>query len=58
MRLAGTSFFRTPLSGVDLTRCSLEGIVLSDALGEVRGAKMDLYQAAGLARRLGVIIQE
>lgn len=58
VRFTGTNFFRTSLSGVDLTTCQLADIVLSDQMGELRGCKMDLYQAAGIAQRLGVEIVE
>lgn len=57
VRFIGTSFFRTDLFGVDLTTCQLADIVLSDAMGELRGCTMDLYQAAGIAQRLGVIVE-
>ena len=57
-RFTGTSFFRTKLTGLDLTSCQLKGFVVSDAMGEVSGAKLSLYQAAALARRLGIIIEE
>ena len=57
-RFVGTNFFRTKLAGLDFTSCQLEGIVISDAMVEVYGAKLGLYQAAALARRLGIIIEE
>ena len=57
-RFAGTSFFRTSLAGVDLTACQLADIVLSDAMGELSGCTMDLYQAAGIAQRLGVVVKD
>lgn len=57
-RFVGTSFFRTKLVGLDFTSCQLEGIAISDSMIEVYGAKLGLYQAAALARRLGVIIEE
>lgn len=57
-RFVGTSFFRTKLVGLDFTSCQLEGIAISDAMTEVYGAKLGLYQAAALARRLGVIVEE
>lgn len=44
VRFVGTSFFRTGLLGVDLTTCQLGDIVLSDAMDELRGCTMDLYQ--------------
>ena len=54
----GTNFFRTKLVGLDLTSCQLREIILSDDMHEVYGTKLDLYQAAALAQRLGVIIEE
>lgn len=57
-RFVGTNFFRTKLVGLDFTSCQLEGIAISDAMTEIFGAKLGLYQAAALARRLGVIIEE
>ena len=58
VRFMGTSFFRASLDGVDLSTCQLGDIVLSDAMGELRGCSMDLFQAAGIARRLGVNIKD
>lgn len=57
VRFASTSFFRTSLAGVDLTACRLSAIVLSDTMAELRGCTMDLCQAAGIAQRLGVIVE-
>lgn len=57
VRLKNASFFKTPLKGMDFTTCEIKGIVLSDECSEVRGAVMDLYQAAELAARLGVVIK-
>lgn len=57
-RFMGTNFFRTKLVGLDLTSCQLEEITLSDDMHEVYGAKLGLYQAAALARRLGAIVGE
>lgn len=58
VRFVGTSFFRTSLAGVDVTTCQLADIVLSDEMNELRGCVMDLYQAAGIAQRLGVEIKD
>lgn len=58
VRFVGTSFFRASLDGVDLSSCQLADIVLSDGMGELRGCSMDLFQAAGIARRLGVTIKD
>ena len=58
VRFVGTSFFRASLDGLDLSTCQLGDIVLSEAMSELRGCTMDLFQAAGIARRLGVVIKE
>ena len=57
-RFTGTSFFRTKLTGLDLTSCQLKGLIVLDTMGEVFGATLSLYQAAALARHLGIIIEE
>ena len=49
---------RTPLLGLDFSTCQLEGVALSDTMAEIYGTKMNVYQAAALARRLGVIVAE
>ena len=56
--LTRVNFFQTPLAGVDLTSCTLTEPVFSASAGELKGAVMDLFQAAQLARRFGVIIKE
>lgn len=57
-RLTGANFFRTSLLGIDLTTCQIEGIVVSDSMAELRGVKMDIYQAVTFARKLGILIVE
>ena len=57
-RFIGTSFFRTALLGLDFSTCQLESVALSDTMAEIYGTKMNVYQAAALARRLGVIVAE
>ena len=42
---------------MDFTTCDIKGLVLSDECSEVRGAVMVLYQAAELAKRLGIVIK-
>ena len=46
------------LKDVDLTTCDIDALTLSESCAELRGAVVDLWQAAGLARRLGLIIKE
>lgn len=55
--LKQASFIHTPLKNVDLSSCNIAGIVLSEYCTELRGAIVDTYQAADLARRLGIVIK-
>lgn len=57
VNLQNASFFKTPLKGMDFTTSVIKGLVLSDECSELRGVTVDLYQAAELAGRLGVIIR-
>ena len=56
--LTGANFVHTMLKDVDLTTCDIDALTLSESCAELRGAVVDLWQAAGLARRLGLIIKE
>lgn len=57
VRLTNASFFQTSLKGMDFTTCEISGLTLSDELTELKGAVVDLYQAADLAKRLGLVIK-
>ena len=57
VRFQKAAFFKTSLRGIDFTSNQIDGIVVSDGFAELRGAVVNLYQAAGLAGLLGVIIQ-
>ena len=48
-------FFRTPLKGMDLSECVIDGIMVSDQFTELAGVRSAL-QAAELARLMGVKI--
>ena len=52
------NFFKTVLKDQDFTKSSIEGIVLSDERGELEGAVVNTFQALGLAKRLGLVIQD
>lgn len=52
------SFFQTPLRGLDLTTCRIDGIALSESSEEIRGAIVSTLQALMLASRLGIVIKE
>lgn len=55
--LENASFFKTMMKGMDLTSSTIQGLTLSDGCGEIRGAVVDIYQAAELAKYLGVVIK-
>ncbi len=55
-RLAGVNFFRTPLRGMDFTKCELGPVTVSDTFAELRGAKVTAMQALSLSRLLGIEI--
>ncbi|WP_462385449.1 pentapeptide repeat-containing protein, partial [Intestinibacillus massiliensis] len=57
-RLREASFLHTPLAGLDLTGCELDGLAVSDTNAELRGAIVTAEQAAMLAKRLGLVIKE
>ncbi|XCP83678.1 pentapeptide repeat-containing protein [Roseburia hominis] len=56
--LVNVSFFKTSLRGMDFSDSILRELVLSDDHHELQGAIVDLYQAADLARRLGLLIKD
>jgi len=51
------NFFHTPLEHVDLTTCTIDALVLSEHCDELKGAVVDLYQAAELSRRMGLVVK-
>lgn len=55
--LTGVNFFRTALKGLDLSRCELEGITVSETFGELRGVTVGAHQTVGLARLLGMKVE-
>ena len=55
-RFYSTDFFKTSLAGVDLSTCELSQLLLSDDLRELRGAKIDAFQAPEFVRLLGMVI--
>lgn len=55
--LSGTDFFRTKLKGIDLSDCTIHDILVSDTFSELAGLKVDLYQAAELAKLLRIQIK-
>lgn len=57
VQLTNASFFKTSLYGMDFTDSTITGLVLSDGNEELKGAVVDLFQAAELAKRMGLIIK-
>ncbi len=56
--LVNASFFHTALCNMDFSDSVIHGLSLSDDNRELQGAVVDLYQAAELAKRLGIVIKE
>lgn len=54
--LVGANFTNTPLKGVDFSSDQIEGLLLSGT--ELAGARVNMYQAAQLAKLLGLKIKE
>lgn len=52
-----TSFFRTPLGGVDFSTCLVSGLRVSDTFRELRNAVFSADQAVELAMLLGIRIK-
>jgi uncharacterized protein YjbI with pentapeptide repeats len=50
-----TSFFKTPLKGIDFTGSKIDGMILSGE--ELKGAIVSVYQASELAKLLGLIVK-
>ena len=50
----GADFFRTPLKGLDLSDCQIQGITVSESLPELRGLKINPGQAVDLVPLMGV----
>ncbi len=57
VKLINSTFFKTPLKDVNLTDCIIDGLVVSDSGAELRGATVDVYQAAMFAKLLGLNIE-
>ena len=55
--LTGAELFRTSLTGMDLTSCTLDRIVLSETCRELKGALINAAQAAVVARILGIRVE-
>lgn len=55
--LTNASFFKTSMRGMDFRDSVIDGIVLSDDCRELKGAIVDLYQAAELAKRMGIVVK-
>jgi uncharacterized protein YjbI with pentapeptide repeats len=49
-------FFRTPLKGIDFSDSTIENLLVSEGCQEVSGMKINMFQAAEIAKLLGVKI--
>ncbi len=57
-RLTNVDFFKTSLRGIDLSDNDIAGFLVSDTMRELSGCIMDPYQAASVARKLGIVVKE
>lgn len=57
VRFISTDFFKTPLKGIDFSRCEIENLLVSDDHMELRGAIVNTFQAADFARLLGLVVR-
>lgn len=55
--LTRTEIVKTPLSGLNLSDCTIDGLICSDSLSELRGALIDPVQAVEIVRRLGIVVK-
>lgn len=56
VNLSKADFFKTPLKGIDLSDCSIEGIVVSDSYYELKGLKVSVMQTVDIAVLMGIKI--
>ena len=56
--LKNASFFKTSLRGMDLSDSEIGGLTVSDDNRELSGVIVDLFQAAELAKKMGIIIKK
>ena len=45
------------INGLDLSRCSIDGIVLSQSCRELKGVRIGAHQAPVVARILGILVE-
>ncbi len=56
INFTSADFFKTKLRGIDLSDCIISNLMVSDTYAELAGVKVNLYQAAELAKLLKVQI--
>lgn len=56
VNLESVDFFKTKLKGIDLSGCNIVNIMVSDTYTELAGVKVNIYQAADLAKLLKIQI--
>ena len=54
VNLQNADFYKTPLKGVDLSTCNIESILLTEGLPELKGAKINMFQATSIVQMLGI----
>ena len=52
------NFFKTSLSGIDLSNCEIASILVSENLSELKGASINITQAADIVKYIGIKIKD
>lgn len=53
-RFESTDFFRTSFRGIDLSTCELAGPILSEDFRELKGARLNAFQALEIVKLMGI----
>lgn len=58
VKLINACFFKTKLAGLDFTKSDISGVQVSSDGSELKGARVDVYQATMFAKLFGLEIEE
>ena len=54
VNFTSADFFKTSLKAVAISECNIDSILVSDTYQELRGVKINMFQAVEIAKLLGV----
>ena len=55
---AKVEFFKTKLDKIDVSKCNIEGIIISNNFEELKGMIVSYDQAVSLSKLLGIVLKE